>query len=90
MAKTIIISIVIIIVCLTTVIVAKLHDNRGRVDSVRDKLQGARGGNSEAQQAVTNAERGTQESIESARRISELIDSSSRIINKVRNRESEK
>lgn len=90
MVKAIVISITIIIVCITTIIVAKLQDNRRGVDSVRDKLQRAGEGNSEAKQAVTNAERGTQESLESARRLSELIEDSSRIINKVRNRKSEK
>lgn len=90
MVKAIIVSVTIIIVCITTIIVAKLQDNRRGVDSVRDKLQRAGEGSSEAKQAVTNAERGTQESLESARRLSELIEDSSRIINKVRNRKSEK
>lgn len=90
MVKAIIVSIIIIIVCITTIIVAKLQDNRRRVDSVRDRLQRVGEGNSEAKQSVTNAERGTQESLESARRLSELVEDSSRIINKVRNRKSEK
>lgn len=90
MVKAIIVSITIIIVCVTTIIVAKLQDNRGGVDSVRDKLQRAGEGNSEAKQAVANAERGTQKSLESARRLSELIEDSTRIIDKVRNRKSEK
>lgn len=90
MVKAIIVSITIIIVCITTIIVAKLQDNRGGVDSVRDKLQRAGEGNSEAKQAVADAERGTQESLESARRLSELIEDSSRIIDKVRNRKTEK
>lgn len=90
MVKAIVVSITIIIVCITTIIVAKLQDNRGGVDSVRDKLQRAGEGNSEAKQAVADAERGTQESLESARRLSELIEDSSRIIDKVRNRKTEK
>lgn len=90
MVKAIVVSITIIIVCITTIIVAKLHDNRRGIDSVRDKLQRAGEGNSEAKQAVADAERGTQESLESARRLSELIKDSSRIIDKVRNRKSEK
>lgn len=90
MVKAIIVSITIIIVCITTIIVAKLQDNRRGVDSVRDKLQRVGEGNSEAKQAVADAERGTQESLESARRLSELIEDSSRIIDKVRNRKTEK
>lgn len=90
MVKAIIVSITIIIVCITTIIVAKLQDNRRGVDSVRDKLQRVGEGNSEAKQAVTNAEQGTQESLESARRLSELIEDSTRIIDKVRNRKTEK
>lgn len=84
MVKTIIVCITIIVVCITTIIFAKLHNNRGGADSIGDKLQGAGERNSDAKQAIADAESGTQESIETARRISELIDSSSRIIRKIR------
>lgn len=86
MVETILISSAIVLLGIASIVITIVYHNRRGTDSVRIKLDTATERNTELGQAITNAESGTQESIATTGRISDIVADSTEIIKRVRKR----